>query len=574
MYRVLRPFIKDGFERGDKALHIVNPKLRDDHLRRLADAGISVAETMGNGQLEVWEWYEGPLYRDRFDKNVWLQSFETGLKSGHAAGYKQIRFLADMEWALVDLPGVSDLIEFETLVNYATAKYDDAVICAYDLSKFSAGVALDALRTHPVVIMGGLVQESPFFVPPDQFLRELRERRSGTASSAGVLRDDATEPKRFAEEQAALRRVATLVARGAPPEELFAAVTADVGHLLEADFTVIGRYDPDGTVTVVGSWSTTGAAVPFPVGVRLEPGGRNLHTLVSRTGRPVRLDNYDEASDSGADIAPAWGLRSAVGTPIGVEDRLWGFIGTLSSRKEPLPADTEARLAGFTELVATAIANAEARAALTTSRARIMAATDNTRRRIERDLHDGAQQRLVSLALQLHAVQGALPAEAPELARQLGQVTDGLTGVLEELRELAFGIHPAALALGGLRPALKALARRCPLPVRIDVGVEGRMPEPLELAAYYVVAEALTNAAKHAQATVVDVVVTAAARDLHVSVHDDGCGGVDLNRGSGLIGLTDRVVAFGGRIGLHSPPGAGTTLEISLPRNDPGLAEQ
>jgi len=177
-YRVLRSFITDGLEQGDKAFHLVNPKLREEHLRRLAEAGINVQEAMDRGQLEVRPWQEGPLRGGRLDQDAWLASFEQVLQSGPAAGYPQTRFLAHMEWALVDLPGVEDLIEFETRVNYVVPKYDDPVICAYDLSKFGASVVMDALRTHPAVIVGGLLQENPFFVPPDQFLLELRERRA------------------------------------------------------------------------------------------------------------------------------------------------------------------------------------------------------------------------------------------------------------------------------------------------------------------------------------------------------------------------------------------------------------
>ena len=180
-HRVLRSFIKDGFERGDKTFHLVNPELREDHLKRLAEAGINVQEGMDTGQLEVRPWQDAPLRGGRFDQDAWLASFEQVLQSGPAAGYAQTRFLAQMEWALVDLPGVENLIEFETRVNYVVPKYEDIVICAYDLSKFGASVVMDALRTHPVVIVGGLLQENPFFVPPDQFLLEIRERRLATA---------------------------------------------------------------------------------------------------------------------------------------------------------------------------------------------------------------------------------------------------------------------------------------------------------------------------------------------------------------------------------------------------------
>src|SRR5260370_12379504 len=178
-HRVLRSFIKDGFDRGDKAFHLVNPELREDHLTRLAEAGINVQETMDTGQLEVRPWQEAPLRGGRFDQDTWLTSFEQVLQSGPAAGYAQTRFLAHMEWALVDLPGGEDLIEFETRVNFVVPKYDNIGICAYDLSKFGASVVMDAMRTHPVVIVGGLLQENPFFVPPDHLLLRSEERRVG-----------------------------------------------------------------------------------------------------------------------------------------------------------------------------------------------------------------------------------------------------------------------------------------------------------------------------------------------------------------------------------------------------------
>jgi signal transduction histidine kinase len=203
-----------------------------------------------------------------------------------------------------------------------------------------------------------------------------------------------------------------------------------------------------------------------------------------------------------------------------------------------------------------------------------VAAADTTRRRIERDLHDGAQQRLVSLALRLRSTRNAFPRpEADELTVQMDVVADGLTGVLDELREIARGIHPAVLAEGGLRPALNTLARRSAVPVRMEVTVGRRLPEPIELAAYYVVSEALTNAAKHASANVVDVEVATDDQLLRVEVRDDGCGGADRTGGSGLLGLTDRVEALGGRLSLHSPPGAGTTVQVALPLIAPSGAE-
>ncbi|MDT4901754.1 MAG: hypothetical protein QOJ78_2684, partial [Pseudonocardiales bacterium] len=237
-----------------------------------------------------------------------------------------------------------------------------------------------------------------------------------------------------------------------------------------------------------------------------------------------------------------------------------------STRERSLPADTETRLAGFTQLVATAIANAQAQAALTASRARIVAAADSTRRRIERDLHDGAQQRLVSLTMHLQTtVRDAVPPGAEGLTALLNGVAADLVGVVDELRELARGLHPAALAEGGLRPALKTLARRSAVPVRLEVDVDGRLPEPIELAAYYVVTEALTNTVKHAHATAIDVAAATGEGVLRVRVRDDGRGGADPTGGSGLVGLSDRVEALGGRLTFDSPPGGGTALKVVLP---------
>ncbi|HEY3724069.1 MAG TPA: ATP-binding protein, partial [Acidimicrobiia bacterium] len=260
------------------------------------------------------------------------------------------------------------------------------------------------------------------------------------------------------------------------------------------------------------------------------------------------------------------GVRATVGVPIHIESRLWGVIAVASRREESLPVGTtEIWLTGFTELVAAAIANAEGQAALTASRARIVAAGDTARHRIERDLHDGAQQRLVSLALRARALQAAVPPGACELSCELERLADGLTAALDELQEIARGIHPAALAKRGLVPALTALARRSAVPVHLDVHIDARLPEQIELAAYYVVAEALTNAAKHARAETVEVEVVADGPVAHVCVRDDGCGGADVSRGSGLLGVKDRVEALGGHISLHSPVGAGTRVEIALP---------
>jgi signal transduction histidine kinase len=373
------------------------------------------------------------------------------------------------------------------------------------------------------------------------------------------------ELRGFAEEQAALRRVAVLVARPARPEEVFAAVSEEVGRLLDADLTALGRFELDGDVTGVGVWSASGDR--RETGVRTTVGGRNVTTLVHETGRPARIDDYGDTSGPVADVVRGWGLHSSVGVPISVDGRLWGVIVVSSAREQPLPSDTEVRLTAFTELVATAIANAESQAQLTASRARIVAAADDARRRIERDLHDGAQQRLVTMALQLKAAQEAVPPGTPELAARLDELVAEATSALEELRELARGIHPAVLVESGLPPALTALARRCPVPVELDVRIHRRLPEPVEVAAYYLVAEALTNAAKHANASAVQVEVGIGETGdvLRVRVRDDGRGGVRLSDGSGLLGLGDRVEALGGRLWVQSASDAGTTVQAELP---------
>jgi signal transduction histidine kinase len=373
------------------------------------------------------------------------------------------------------------------------------------------------------------------------------------------------ELRGFAEEQAALRRVATLVARAALPAEVLTAVTAEAGRLLSAHHTAMGRYDPDGARTLVATWDITGVA--HPVGGQARLGGRNVPTLVFETRRPARIDDYGSASGPIAETVRELGLRAAVGVPVSVEGRLWGVM-LAGSRVGPLPAGAEARLAGFTELAATAIANSEAQEALTASRARIVATADATRRRIERNLHDGAQQRLVSLALDLRAAEADAAAGAGGVVEQLDRVATGLDGVLADLREIARGLHPAILADGGLRPALRTLARRAAVPVGLDIQIEGRLPEPVETAAYYTVAEALTNISKHAHASGAGIEVAESDGVLRVRVHDNGRGGADFSDGSGLAGLKDRAEALGGHLQLHSPPGVGTTLEIKLPIRD------
>jgi PAS domain S-box-containing protein len=554
---------------------------------------------------------------------------------------------------------------------------------------------------------------------------ELLATAIGNAESREAL-------ERLADEQAALRRVATLVARGAPPAELFAAVTEEAGQLLPVDSAAMGRYDPDGMFTTVAAWSK--GAVAFPVGRRWVPEGRNVTAIVFETGRSARLNDFADASGAVGVTAREAGYRSAVGTPIMVEGRLWGVMTAASSAEQPLPPDTEVRLASFTELVATAIANTESRAAvallakqqaalrrvatlvaeaaspvqvfsaigeevngllgaehstivrlegdgevtmlascgiasdvrplgtrftpepgwvlaavidtglaarnddyeaaseglpgrirslgirssvaapivvegalwgvtivatrrehfpegteqrleeftalaataianaesrseLAASRRRIVAASDDARRRIERDLHDGTQQRLVSLTLGLRAAEADVPPESGALRTELSAIAAGLTEALTDLQELSRGIHPAILSQGGLVPALRTLARRSTTPVDLDLDIEPdlRLPAPIEVGAYFVASEALANATKHAQASRIEVSLAPCDGSLRLSIRDDGVGGADAARGSGLVGLTDRVEALGGTIEIESALAEGTSLVVTLP---------
>jgi signal transduction histidine kinase len=385
-------------------------------------------------------------------------------------------------------------------------------------------------------------------------------------SMADSLETSHDQLRHVADEQAALRRVATLVARGVPPPEVFGAVAGETGRVLGAKATGVVRFEPDGTATVAGSWDRPGTeGLPLPPGSHWPAPQESLAGRVLRTGEPARVPDYDREGG----IATAWGrefgIRSAVGSPIIVEGRLWGAIMAFSDTVAPDQDDTAERLHAFTELVAMAVANTESRAQLAASRARVVAAADETRRRIERDLHDGTQQRLISLALELRAAEARVPPEQRSFVVQWSRTAQALNEVVEELREISRGLHPATLERGGLDPALRALARRAGVPVVLNVTVSGRLPERIEVAAYYAVSEALTNAAKHARASRVEVDVGMADDTLRLQIRDDGVGGADPSRGSGLIGLSDRVEAVGGRIEITSPPGEGTTLVVTIP---------
>jgi signal transduction histidine kinase len=425
---------------------------------------------------------------------------------------------------------------------------------------------LNATAGAPIIVdgsvWGAMGASSPDGPLPDQ----VEDRLAGFTEllATAIANTESREQlARLADEQSALRRVATLVAERATPTDVFEAVIAEIGRLVPTDAAAFSRYESDGTMTAIGGWSRSGGYLP--IGTRYPLGAGTLVGQIFETRRPARIDSYLDSSGSLADAAHDLGWRSSVGAPLIVEGRLWGVVGLASMREQPFPPAAERRLAEFAALLATAIANTESRAELNASRARIVAAADATRRRIERDLHDGTQQRLVSLALELRAAEQALPAELHEHRASLARAAEGLTSVVNELREISRGIHPGILAEGGLGPALKTLARRSVVPVELDLRCELQLPEGIEVAAYYIVSEAMTNAARYAHASVLHVAVEVDEQLLRVSVHDDGRGGADPDGGSGLLGLRDRAEAMGGTMSLRSPLGAGTWLQVDLP---------
>jgi signal transduction histidine kinase len=366
------------------------------------------------------------------------------------------------------------------------------------------------------------------------------------------------------DEQAALRRVATLVAGTSDPRQVFATVTEEVGRLLGAHTANMVRYRHDGTADVIGGWNEPG--VPsVQVGTRLQLDGDTLAPKICRTGQPERVDDYEGITGSLAERLRALGIRSGVGAPIVFNGELWGAVVVSSVEVRGFATGEEHRIAAFTELVAQALANAEAREQLTASRARVVAAGDAERQRLERNLHDGAQQRLVGVALALRLLDRLIDRDPAQAHAALSRAVDELSQGLGELRELARGLHPAVLTDHGLEAAIAALVQRAPVPVELTFDRGERTSEAVEVAAYYVISEALTNVAKYAQASEGRVEVRRLGDRLVVVVSDDGVGGADTRGGSGLRGLEDRVEALGGRLHVRSVPGEGTSVRADLP---------
>ncbi|HEX4733082.1 MAG TPA: GAF domain-containing protein [Thermoleophilaceae bacterium] len=382
-------------------------------------------------------------------------------------------------------------------------------------------------------------------------VRELRRK--------GAPRDRPRDELRMlVDEQDALRRLATAVARNVPPAEIFAAVAEEIGPLLGADDAAVFRFEPDGTAVLAagaGQW-----ACEMGIGMQVELDDSMVITKVFRTGSSARQDARDHGTDSGTVREEN---RSTVASPIIVNGCLWGAVVS-SSARDPLPADSEHRMANFTELVGLVIANAESRAELTASRARVVAAATDARRKIQRDLHDGAQQRLVSTVVTLKLARqelGEVPASAAAL---LDEALAHAEGATRELRELAHGILPSALSRGGLRAGVDGLVARVDVPVSVEVTAE-RLPAELEATAYFIVAEALTNTVKHAHADSAQVAAVVDDGVLRLAVRDDGVGGAQSDGGSGLIGLRDRVAALNGELRIESRPGEGTVVAATLP---------
>jgi signal transduction histidine kinase len=372
--------------------------------------------------------------------------------------------------------------------------------------------------------------------------------------------------RQIAAEQAALRRIATLVARVNQPDRVFGEVTAAAARTIGASAASLACFDSGNTATFVGGWSEAGA-LAFPVGSRVELDGVGVLAAVRQTGEPQRADRLDELAGPVVERVARFGYGSAAAAPVRLGGQVWGALVAAGRGESAFPAGSERRLADFADLVAQALANADAYRKLADSRARIVDVSQNERRRLERNLHDGAQQRLVSLALQLRLIRKLVGKDSRTAETLLQQADDELGHALDELRELARGIHPATLTLDGLPSALAALTERAPIPVQIARVPTERLPEAVEVAIYYLVAEAITNVAKYAHATRATVVIEGSGREgrVTVAVEDDGTGGADPANGTGLLGLADRIEALGGRLDIDSPPGRGTRLSAEIP---------
>jgi signal transduction histidine kinase len=462
-------------------------------------------------------------------------------------------------------------------VTSASARYDTDDPSAPDAPSIVRSLGIRSALASPIVVEGELwgaitaaSRDSSLGSHAEQRLNEFTELVATAIANA----ESRAALAQLVDEQTALRRLATLVAEGVSSGDLFSALTKEVAQAFsDGDATLVAsviRFDPGPESVLVGA---SRAYAHEPLGSRWAPKELYVSTRVLRTGRPARVDeaDLDEVGGPDADLLRLREFLYQVGSPVVVEGELWGAMCLNSSRE--LPPDTDVRLASFVELIATAIANAESRSELAASRRRIVAASDEARRRIERDLHDGTQQRLVSLALVARSAEAELPPESSVVREKLATIASGLGDAVADLQELSRGIHPAILSDAGLPPALEALALRSPIPVELDVRTRKRFPEQVEVGAYFVASESLANAAKHSEASRIEVLLAVEDERLLLAVRDDGIGGADPGRGSGLVGVRDRVEALGGTITIESHAGAGTSLTVRLPLVDEPSSE-
>jgi signal transduction histidine kinase/CHASE3 domain sensor protein len=392
--------------------------------------------------------------------------------------------------------------------------------------------------------------------------RRAQLRADEARAHARKAEEAQASERRLADEQAALRRVATLIAQGVATAEIFEAVTCEVALLCDAELALLERFGPDDAVTVIAAWAREDR-VKVSVGNRYALEGASIAAQVLETGRPARLDSFVGATGPIAREAQRLGIRASVGCPITVDGRLWGAIAASTTAGEPFPADTESRIGDFTQLVTTAISNADARADLLASRERVLTAGYEARRRVVRDLHDGAQQRFVHAIITLELALRALDEHQEEGRTLVAEALEHAKAGNEELRELAHGVLPDVLTRGGLAAGVESIVSRLHVPVDVSVPAD-RFPPEIEASAYFVVAEALTNVAKHSDARHANVTARLENGSLQIDIRDDGAGGARLD-GSGLLGLRDRVVTLGGDLEVDSPPGGGTRISVTLP---------
>ena len=488
----------------------------------------------------------------RFDDNDMATSVggwgpvDSGLKIG-----RQVSSRGNSVTGLVRATGLPARVE-----DYSSVEGEMGALQRASGMRSAVGAPIrTAGRLWGVLVVGSIYEES---LPA-----QTEERMAKFADLVGVALSnlDARNSQRIlAEEQQALRRVATVVARE-EWEVTLPTIVREMALLHHVDGSFIMRYENDELATVLAAWGKPNMD-PF-VGKTLPFRGDNSSDYVYRTHRPARQYGFEGGAGYFAETARRLGVTETLTVPVFVENRLWGAIVVLTSSRR-LPSDAESRLGQFGELVATAIGNMKSRLELIESRARIVQTADQTRRRFERDLHDGIQQRLVSISMDLRDIEQQLPADTDSRSR-VSEIADSLVAALDGLRELSRGIHPAILSEGGLVPAARALARRSSIPVRLNLPQPARHPDSVEVAAYYVMSEALANTAKYAQATTAEITITPIDNSLVVIVTDDGIGGADITKGSGLIGLEDRVKALGGSFTVESPPLAGTTITAKLP---------